>query len=150
MAAFVISGCGVDVQGPQYTQESVLTTLKEYGVTAHYPRAQGDAQLLATATGERHLLQIDYIDHYEVKGGWAEVYFYPDAETAYREAMLVRNEFQKRVKHDAKVASLQGKDIEVRSLPLFQHGNVLLYGLGIADDEEAMERITETFGELKY
>lgn len=144
--AMLLTGCDIDLNGPQYTQDSLVTTLKEYGITAHYPIDQGTGQLLSNASGTHYLLEIDYIDQYLVKDGWAEVYIYPDAKTAYEEALLVRKEFEAQLHYDQKVADLQGRKLEVSPLPLFQHGNVILYGGGIAKQADAMERVTKTFG----
>ncbi|PWK10251.1 hypothetical protein [Tumebacillus permanentifrigoris] len=141
----VLSGCTLSVEGPQYTQESLIETLKGYGVTAHYPIDQGTGQLLRNATGTHYLLQIDYIDQYEVPEGWTEVYLYPDAESAYQEALKVRQEFDEQLRYDRKMSQLQGRSLESAPLPLFQHGNVILYGGGITKQQDTMERITKTF-----
>jgi hypothetical protein len=145
----MLNGCALDVQGPTYTKDSVITTLQEFGVTAHYPRAQGVSRLLAQAKGERHLLQVDYIDQYEIKGGWVEVYIYRSAHEAYQDALKVRKDFDERFRHDEKMAELQGRKLERAQLPLFHHGNVVLYAGGIANNEEIIERINQTFGKLK-
>jgi hypothetical protein len=142
----VLSGCDLNVQGPQYTKETLVETLKGYGVTAHYPIDQGNGQLLPNATGTHYLLQIDYIDQYEVPDGWTEVYVYPDAQSAYHEALKVRQEFDAQLRYDRKVSQLQGRTLESAPLPLFQHGNVILYGGGIAKQADTMERITKTLG----
>lgn len=136
----------MSVQGPQYTKDSLIETLKGYGVTAHYPIDQGTGQLLPNATGTHYLLQIDYIDQYEVPDGWTEIYVYPDPDTAYREALRVRQEFDAQLRYDRKVSQLQGRTLEDAPLPLFQNGNVILYGGGITKQADTMERITKTFG----
>jgi len=145
----VLTGCAFDVTGPTYTKESVVETLKQYGVTAHYPISQGSGSLLSKAQGERHLLQIDFIDHYEVPNGWVEVYLYPDAQSAYQDALQIRKDFEDRFRFDAKVAKLQNRTLERAPLPLFQHGNVMLFGVGVSDNPETLQRITQTFGDLK-
>ncbi|MBL0386615.1 hypothetical protein JJB07_08125 [Tumebacillus sp. ITR2] len=146
----VLSGCDLNVQGPQYTTDSLLQTLKQFGITAHYPIDQGNGQLLPNATGTHYLLQIDYIDQYEVNNGWTEVYVYSDAQTAYEEALTVRQEFEDQQRYDQKIAKLQGRKLEESApLPLFQHGNVILYGGGITKQADAMERITKTFGKYQ-
>ena len=146
----LLSGCDVGSSAPHYTADSVLTTMKEFGVTAHYPQQQGKGQLLLHATGERHFLQIDNIDHFSVKDGWAEVYLYPDETTAYEEGLKLRQEFEERIRHDMKIAQLQGKTYERSPLPLLQHGNVILFGPGIASNEAATKRLNESFGNFKY
>lgn len=146
LLTMVLSGCSFSVEGPHYTKDSLVETLKGYGVTAHYPIDQGTGQLLRNATGTHYLLQIDYIDQYAVSEGWTEVYIYPDSETAYHEALKARQEFNEQLRYDRKLSQLQGRTLDSAPLPLFQHGNVILYGGGITKQEDTMERITETFG----
>ncbi|MGZ4122341.1 MAG: hypothetical protein ACXVOI_03910 [Tumebacillaceae bacterium] len=145
----LFSGCTFDIDGPTYTKSSIPIALKQYGITAHYTIDQGNGKLLTKATGQRYLLQIDYIDQYEVKDGWVEVYLYPDAQQAYEDALIARKTFDDRFRFDQKVAELQGKEMEKPSLPLFQHGNVIIFAAGIADDQEAIQRLSKTFGDLK-
>ena len=145
----LLSGCGFDVAGPTYTQDSIVSTLKQYGITAHYPRAQGNGALLSKATGERYLLQIDFIDQYEVKSGWVEVYLYQDPQKAYEEALQIRKDFEKRFRYDQKIADMSGTKLEEEPIPLFQHGNVILFGAGIVDQKNTLDRIMKTFGQLQ-
>lgn len=147
--AITISGCDFNVSGPTYSEDSIIKTLKQYGITAHYPIAQGERPVLTKATGKRALLQVDYIDQYEVKGGWVEIYLYSDPKTAYQEALQIRNDFDERFRFDQKIAKLQGKDLDLAQLPLFQHGNAIIFGGGIVDNEEAMKRINKIFGQYK-
>lgn len=149
LITMTISGCDFDVSGPTYSENSILNTLKQYGITAHYPTDQGGRRVLTKATGERALLQVDYIDQYEVKGGWVEIYLYADPKHAYQEALLIRNDFDERFRFDQKVAKLQGKDLDRAQLPLFQHGNAIIFGGGVVNNEEAMKRINEIFGQYK-
>ncbi|KEO82157.1 hypothetical protein [Tumebacillus flagellatus] len=150
IVTLLLSGCDLNVQGPQYTKDSLIQTLKSCGVTAHYPIDQGTGQLLPNATGTHYLLNIDYIDQYQVKNGWTEVYVYPDAQSAYAEALQVRQEFEDQRRYDEKMAVLQGRHVDQEApLPLFQHGNVILYGGGITTQAETMERITKTFGKYQ-
>lgn len=145
----MIVGCEFDVTGPTYSEKSIIQTLEQYGITAHYPNAQGESQVLTKATGERSLLQVDYIDQYEVKGGWVEVFLYADPKTAYQEALQIRRDFDERFRFEQKVAKLQGRTLEAAPLPLFQHGNAIIFGGGISGNEEAMERINVIFGQYK-
>jgi hypothetical protein len=145
----LLSGCTFAVDGPTYTKESIPSAIKQYGITAHYPQNQGNGKLLEKATGQRYLLQVDYIDHYEVKDGWVEVYLYPDAKSAYEDALIARKAYDDRFHFDQKVAQLQGKKLEKDPYPLFQHGNVIVFAAGIADDQEAIARLSKTFGDFK-
>ncbi|MGZ6503137.1 MAG: hypothetical protein ACXVC1_09295, partial [Tumebacillaceae bacterium] len=65
------------------------------------------------------------------------------------DALVARKTFDDRFRFDQKVAELQGKEMEKPSLPLFQHGNVIIFAAGIADDQEAIQRLSKTFGDLK-
>jgi hypothetical protein len=145
----LLSGCAFAVDGPTYTKESIPATLKQYGITAHYRANQGTGQLLTKATGARYLLQIDSIDRYDVKNGWVEVYLYPDAQSAFEDAVVARKTYDERFHFDEKVAELQGTKLEKEPFPLFQHGNVIVFAAGIADDQEAMGRLAKTFGDFK-
>ena len=147
--SITISGCEFDVSGPTYSEDSIIISLKQYGIISHYPTAQGDSQVLAMATGERALLQVDYIDQYEVKGGWVEIYLYADPKTAYQEALQIRNDFDERFRFDQKIAKLQGKNLDRAQLALYQHGNANIFGGGVVDNEEAKKRITDIFGQYK-
>ncbi|MCX7569908.1 hypothetical protein OS242_08015 [Tumebacillus sp. DT12] len=148
--AMLFAGCSVGTASPIYTKETIVTTLKEYGVLAHYPVSQGNGRLLLKAKGERHFLQIDYFDHYRLDDVWVEVYLYPSDTEAYEDSLALRKMFEERFRHDEKIARLQGKTLERSPLPLFQHGNLILFSPGIGADEEMMKRITDTFGKIRY
>lgn len=144
----LISGCSLDLSGPTYTHDSIPAALHEYNIEAHYPADQGSGKLLTQATGTRYLLQIDSIDNYKLYNGWVEVYLYQDPAQAYADAMAARKAYDERCYYDEKVAELQGKTLEKAPYPLFQHGNVIVFGEGIANDPQALQSLTQIFGQF--
>lgn len=130
-----------------YTKESIVATLETNGIVAHYRKGTGH---LLTKKAESYILQIDYLDHYEVKNGWVEVYIFPDAADAYQESLVIKKHFDERVLQDMKLRKMAGKKMEKVSMPLFQHGNLILYAAGVSKNEEALDRITEAFSTFKY
>jgi hypothetical protein len=96
-------------------------------------------------------LQIDYLDHYEVKNGWVEVYIFADDTEAYQESLQIRKRFDERALQEQRLAKMSGRTKwEKVSMPLYQHGNLILYGAGVSKNEEALDRIAEAFGSFKY